>query len=369
MFLKLINSSPQVRLSDDYGHFCGGALISPRIVITAGHCLFLDGELLTQTEFPTVTVGDHSGKDEDTEQRMDVVRIIAHQDYSDKTLENDIGLVILREDVQITEAVATISLPEDERLYKEGSAVTVIGWGGTEEESYAAATLQKHVYEISDQEECTKFWEYPLYEGMMCTGKPPLEGHAWAGDSGGPLFTKDASGKFVLLALTSWGTDVSTPDTYDVNTDVSYYLDWVKEQSGVGLNESLSLELQGGVNHGVVLLTDYSGTSTICNDGIGQDEVSGVCRHLGYSYGILKHLTDYQTGKKNTIVPELPAFGKHNMKCSSEAKDISACTFSRYPGEVPCFGGQQLAVQCAGVEEAQILRGCKSHVTCHVTKN
>ena len=29
----------------------------------------------------------------------------------------------------------------------------------------------------------------------------------------------------------------------------------------------------------------------------------------------------------------------------------------------------KLSVVYAGVEEAQILRGCKSHVTCHVTKN
>ena len=47
--------------------------------------------------------------------------------------------------------------------------------------------------------------------------------------TGGPLFKKKAGGDFVQLALVSWGPqpDQQTTDSWDVNSDVSFYKTWI----------------------------------------------------------------------------------------------------------------------------------------------
>ena len=44
--------------------------------------------------------------------------------------------------------------------------------------------------------------------------------------SGGPLFTKK-NGQWVQLGLVSWGPNEITSTSYDVNTDVLYFKDWI----------------------------------------------------------------------------------------------------------------------------------------------
>merc|ERR1719232_1005042 len=64
---------------------------------------------------------------------------------------------------------------------------------------------------------------------MMCTGTAPTEKRADTGDSGGPLFTKK-NGQWVQLGLVSWGPNEITSTSYDVNTDVLYFKDWIVAQ-------------------------------------------------------------------------------------------------------------------------------------------
>ncbi|KAL5270539.1 hypothetical protein ACHWQZ_G001294 [Mnemiopsis leidyi] len=344
-----------VRLTHPDGdHLCGGALLRPGVVITAAHCV-THGNTPSSPDHIRVVVGDHKAtEDEDTEQKFEVARVVCHKKYDYFFLQNDIALLILKNDVKLSEGVQEISLPEDRRLYEAGTPITVIGWGGTHDGDLAEV-LQKHEYEISDQEACKEWWkkdqtvQIPISEGMLCTGKPPLKGHAWYGDSGGPLFTRDGD-KFVLLALTSWGVVEPDVNAYDVNVDLHYHLSWIQENIAE-IEQGKWVELVGRGNSGVVVFqereSDKSYKSyTVCNNGVSQKEATTICAGFGFKYGELRFAREFQPSWKKGS--DLPPIGKSGFFCDPEATSAWDCTGTDYPetAEIPCLEGDELAVSC-----------------------
>ena len=58
---------------------------------------------------------------------------------------NDIAVIVLENDLLFDKFTGAVSLPEeDDMLYTEGSLVTVVGWGLTEEEHTS------HVLQVGD---------------------------------------------------------------------------------------------------------------------------------------------------------------------------------------------------------------------------
>ena len=82
-------------------------------------------------------------------------------------------MIVLKKEVELKDgAVSTIALPEDDSLYKEGTSVTVIGWGVDSDdlENMAPAdVLQELEYEIANEDECKQFWleQYKTIENEL----------------------------------------------------------------------------------------------------------------------------------------------------------------------------------------------------------
>jgi len=220
-----------VSLQDRIGHFCGGTLISPDVVISAAHCAGGSYD---------VVVGRHHRDDRDGEE-IGVVKELSHPRYDPHSTNNDYMLLFLERPVEGDVKFADVT----EDFVGVSESVTVVGWGDVDidsDVSTLADELQEvEVYTISNQdcddsEGMVDGWE-DNYNGqitssMLCA-EHPKEKDACQGDSGGPLVKKSGSGNsedFDLVGVVSWGAGCAHDDFPGVYARISAEYDWIKKE-------------------------------------------------------------------------------------------------------------------------------------------
>ena len=205
------------------GHFCGGSLIEEDIVLTAAHCLV--GESPRTIE---VSAGRTSlAKGVKGGQRRRVKRIIMHENYNYRTVNNDIGLIILEEAFELNDSVGLIDYePTNIQL----GDLTVIGWGNT---STSQSNFPRDLMEVDvkfiDTELCNarRWMNGRVTENMFCAGYRAGAKDSCQGDSGGPIFLKSDSGDFIQAGIVSWGEGCARRRRPGIYTKLSNYSDWI----------------------------------------------------------------------------------------------------------------------------------------------
>lgn len=211
---------------------CGGALISNRFILTAGHCI-------ESRDLGNVTyayIGALRRRDlTNGPNRYGIKNIIKHPDYRPPIKYNDIALLETDREVPLNQFTVPACLYVGDDVNDEKASAT--GWGHTTYSGSLSDVLQKVILTKYTHEECSS--KYPAFRLMkqgvdtasqMCYGDRTMSKDTCQGDSGGPLQikSKKINCMYVVIGVTSFGKACGYVNVPGIYTRVNNYVPWIE---------------------------------------------------------------------------------------------------------------------------------------------
>ncbi|KAJ8363226.1 hypothetical protein SKAU_G00120570 [Synaphobranchus kaupii] len=91
--------------------------------------------------------------------------------------------------------------------------------------------LQKVGVPLISEDVCNRSYGYKITPRMLCAGFHDGGKDACQGDSGGPLVCQEASGRWFLAGVVSWGIGCGRPNYYGVYTRITKLTGWIEERT------------------------------------------------------------------------------------------------------------------------------------------
>lgn len=251
--------------------FCGGALIAERWVLTAAHCLVVNGQIIPAQSVNIVAGLNNLQTPEATHQQVAVQAVYVYPNYQDsQALINDIALLYLAESIQAGNNKAFIALPEqgNQTLVNPGSFVTVTGWGSTvgyEPDETKPPIYPPNLQEVSvpviSNASCNQAYDGTITGSMLCASPQQGGRDACQGDSGGPLAAANGN-QWQQVGVVSFGYGCASTKYPGVYARVSEFVDWIERYTGPLSPFKLSLSAPSFVNFEQPITYDLKVTYT-----------------------------------------------------------------------------------------------------------
>ncbi|MFB7916136.1 trypsin-like serine protease [Streptomyces sp. NPDC056061] len=210
------------------GQFCGGAVVGPKKVLTAAHCLSRAalGVDVGKVRDLKVIVGRDSLRGSGGKE-IPVRATWSNPGFDPATNAGDVAVLTLADPLP---ASSVIPMAESgDAAYEPGTSAVVYGWGDTTGYSDYASSLRSAKVSVLSDRMCEQ--AYPggrngAYDAsaMLCAGALQGGYDACQGDSGGPLVARGR-----LIGLVSWGNGCGRPGSPGVYTRVSAAVGWIPE--------------------------------------------------------------------------------------------------------------------------------------------
>ncbi|MFF5445283.1 S1 family peptidase [Streptomyces sp. NPDC012888] len=211
------------------GSFCSGAVVGPRKIMTAAHCVvgknWKRGVVVTGASHIADSNSLYGGK------LFAVSKSWAHPYYNASKIDNDVAVLTLA--TSTTAKPLPVTTANDWWSYRAGTWGTALGWGRTSSTNQNVSPWLKKVnLPIQSDATCSSYWGGFYIKGhMFCAGKPASgydsgTNNICNGDSGGPVVVNGR-----LVGINSWvAKDCVAKGSYAGFVKYSRYANWVAPQ-------------------------------------------------------------------------------------------------------------------------------------------
>ena len=153
-------------------------------------------------------------------------KVVHHEKYTPNPINNDVAIIFLSEEVQLSDQIKTIELADKDPA--KGAEAFATGWGKLDQDDPdnkpLPEKLQGVVLSVISRLRCKLAYPFRVYNTNICAYTP--EKDTCQGDSGGPLVV---DGK--LSGIVSWGRGCAQAGAPGVYASAAAYRKWIEDTS------------------------------------------------------------------------------------------------------------------------------------------